>query len=383
VVTFHNGPQNLDPSKHVSSMKVLICNFESLQTPSGVASFAIKLLRHLPCLEALTTRNLFRTPLEVGETSLEAKTRFNEILWIAPAKLRLLYRKVGESDLIHLNPFNFSELVLFLFAKIHRKKCIATMHSNINFHFPSLVVVLEICRLIIVFHIILLLTDHIVFLTGAHYENYRKYSIWKNLLRNKSSIIPNAIESRRILGHKQQNQGPLSCIFVGRFEKRKGIYDLLTVAEQLREESIDFLLVGYGAIQRQEKIIKNVRMIGRVPNEELFSHYDRCKVLFFPSYTEAFGITLLEAMARGLVLLISDIPGIREFVQEGRNGYLFPPGDIEQMKERLLYLKHHPEEIERISRNNLSDVHRFTVERQAEKYLDIYRNVLNYDQGHF
>ncbi len=65
-------------------MKVLICNFESLKTPSGVASFAIKLLRHLPFLEALTTRNAFKTPLEERETNLEAKTRYNEILWMKP-----------------------------------------------------------------------------------------------------------------------------------------------------------------------------------------------------------------------------------------------------------------------------------------------------------
>jgi len=92
-------------------------------------------------------------------------------------------------------------------------------------------------------------------------------------------------------------------------------------------------------------------------------------------------VLIAEGIVAADVVLIGII-----FVAGGEKvvvGIVFPPGDIEQMKERLLYLKHHPEEIERISRNNLSDVHRFTVERQAEKYLDIYRNVLNYDQGHF
>lgn len=363
-------------------MKVLICNFESLRTPSGVASYAIKLLHHSPSLEALTTRNLFRTPLEARETNLGAITRFNEIFWITPAKIQLLNRRIRESDLIHMNPFNFSELILFLFAKIHRKRCIATMHSNINFHFLSPVVGLEIVRLIVVFHIALLLSDRIVFLTGAHHENYRKYSLLKSAFRKKSLIIPNAIESQRILGLKKHSEGRLSCIFVGRFEKRKGIDDVLRLAKELQEEEIEFLLVGYGPIQNQESLSKNIKMVGRVPNEDLFPYYDRCQILFFPSYTEAFGITILEAMARGLVLLISDIPGIREFVQEGRNGYLFPPGDLHKMRELLLYLKNNPAEIERISRNNLADVQQFTVEKQAAKYLDLYRSVLSHDQGH-
>lgn len=363
-------------------MKVLICNFESLRTPSGVASFAIKLLHHLPSIEALTTRNHFKTPIEEKETNLEAMTRFNEIFWMTPENIRLLDRKIRESDLIHLNPFNFSELILFLFAKIHRKPCIATMHSNINFHFPSPVVALEIVRLIVVFNIVLLLSDRTVFLTGAHHKNYRKYSLLKNVFRKKTLIIPNAIESHRILDLKKQIPGRLTCIFVGRFEKRKGVDDLLRLAKQLQEEEVEFLLVGYGPLQNPESISKNIQMIGRVPNEELFHYYDRCQILFFPSYTEAFGITILEAMARGLVLLISDIPGIREFVQEGRNGYLFPPGDVEKMKERFLYLKHNPGDIERISRNNLADAQQFTVERQAERYLDLYRKVLSHDQCH-
>ena len=362
-------------------MKVLICNFESLQTPSGVASYAIKLLRHLPCLEALTTRNAFNTPLEEKEVNLEARTRYNEMIWMKPAKFILMYRKIRESDLIHLNPFNFSELILLLLAKMLGKKCIATMHSNINFHFPSPVVVLEICRLILVFHVILMLSDRIVFLTGAHHENYRRYSLLKNAFRKKSLIIPNAIESHRILDHKKPVPERLSCIFVGRFEKRKGIFDLLTVAEQLRGEDISFLIVGYGNLQYTENKWKNVQMLGRVANEDLFRHYDRCQILFFPSYTEAFGITILEAMARGLVLLISDIPGIREFVQEGRNGYLFPPGDVEKMKELFLFLKHNPGEIERISRNNLADARQFTVERQAGKYLEVYHAILGHDQS--
>jgi glycosyltransferase involved in cell wall biosynthesis len=366
---------------HEPPMKVLICNFESLQTPSGVASFAIKLLRYLPCLEALTTRNAFKTPLEEREANLETKTRYNEIFWMKPSKFILMNRKIRESDLIHLNPFNFSELILLILAKIHGKKCIATMHSNINSHFLTSIIALEMTRLIIVYNVMLFMVDRIVFLTRAHYKNYRKYSLLRNHLQKKAAVIPNAIESERIVADSRPVKSPLTCIFVGRFEKRKGIDDVLRLAEGLQQEEIEFLLVGYGPLQHPEKVARNIKIVGRVANENLFRYYDQCQILFFPSYTEAFGITILEAMARGLVLLISDIPGIREFVQEGRNGYLFPPGDVEKMKELFLFLKHNPGEIERISRNNLADARQFTVERQVEKYLEVYHAILGHDQS--
>ena len=363
-------------------MKVLICNFESLRTPSGVASYAIKLLRHLPCLEALTTRNAFKTPLEEREFNLEAKTHYNEILWMTPARFILMYRKIRESDLIHLNPFNFTELILLFIAKIHRKKCIATMHSNINYHFPTYIIRLEMARLIIVYNVMLWMADRIVFLTCAHHENYRKYSLLKNCFRKKTVIIPNAIESERILTEKNSvAKSPLTCIFVGRFERRKGIYDLLALAEQLQEqqEKIQFLVVGFGPLEIQ-KLLNNVTIVGKVSNENLFDYYDKSHILLMPSYSEAFCITILEAMARGLVIMTSDIPGMGIKIENGRNGYLFAPGDIEKMKERLLFLKDNPQEISRISRNNLEDSYNGLPWRHRRNNISmLYRNVLSHD----
>jgi glycosyltransferase involved in cell wall biosynthesis len=81
-------------------------------------------------------------------------------------------------------------------------------------------------------------------------------------------------------------------------------------------------------------------------------------------------------MARGLVILVSDIPGMREIIKEGRNGYLFPPGDVERMKEIILYLKNNPKDVERISKNNLKDICKFTTEKQVPKYIKVYKEVL-------
>ena len=363
------------------SLKVLICNFESMQTPSGVASYAIKLLRHLPYMEALTTRNAFNMPLEAREVNLEARTRYNEIFWITPAKLILMYRKIRESDLIHLNPFNFTELILLFLTRICRKKCIATMHSNINSHCLTPIIALEMARLIIVYNITLIMADGMVFLSQAHYENYRKYSLLKNRFKARAAIIPNAIDAEKILTERKPvAESPLTCIFVGRFEKRKGIYDLMALAERLRGEEIRFLIVGFGILQFQ-KPLSNVTIVGKVNNEDLFDYYDKSHVFFMPSYSEASPITLLEAMARGLVVLASDIPGMREKIEPERNGYLFKPGDIEKMRERLLYIKDHPQEMRMIGRNNLEDVKRFTVENQANQYLEVYRQILQYDKS--
>jgi len=363
------------------SMKILICNFESLRTPSGVTSYAVKLLRHLPCLRALTTRNTFQTPLEGRETNLAAKTRYNEIIWMTYANIRRMNREIRKADLIHLNPFNFTELVLLFLTKIHGKRCIATMHSNINAYFLTPVLALEMARLIIVYNIMLLTADKLIFLSQAHAENFHQYSLLKKRFPAKATIIPNAMEDERILPVRKPLPGtPLNCLFVGRLERRKGIYDVLKLAELLREEGDDgihFTIAGFGPLTI-EKTPPNVTFVGKIPNEDIFAYYDRSHVLLMASYSEACGINILEAMARGLVVLASDIPGIRERIEPDRNGYLFQPGDIGTMKEQLLHLRNNPQEMERIGQNNLADVRQFTVANQAKQYLAVYRNVLNH-----
>jgi glycosyltransferase involved in cell wall biosynthesis len=78
-------------------------------------------------------------------------------------------------------------------------------------------------------------------------------------------------------------------------------------------------------------------------------------------------------MARGLVVLMYDIPGINEIIVDKRNGFLVSPGELNTVKEIIAHLRSHPEDIQKISQNNILDVQKFTVETQASKYFNIYK----------
>jgi glycosyltransferase involved in cell wall biosynthesis len=226
---------------------------------------------------------------------------------------------------------------------------------------------------IIILNLIILFSNKITFITNAQREEYKKAILFRKKFMRKSIIINNFIEKSKVV--KLKKSYPKSIIFVGRLSKLKGFDNLLKVIHCLKQ-NIKFIIIGKGKLKVFIPKDKNILYIKNVDNEKILNFYDNSSIFILPSLKEVFPVTIIEAMARGLVILASRIPGIDEIIKEGENGYLFPPGDIEKMKELILYLENNSKEIERISKNNLKDIWKFTAEKQLPKYTKIYKEVL-------
>jgi len=275
-------------------------------------------------------------------------------------------KRLNDSDIIHVH--NTDVWVLFSPLSFFGHKTVYSLHTNFGVNIKKSFIENLVISLII--NYISLFSRKIILLTKGQRNNLVKYSLFKKTFFKKSKIINNFIDKETILSRNKINYNS-DIIFVGRYTSLKGFEDLIQLAKEL--PSIKINLVGDGSYKPN---LKNVSNIGVVPNKDLPKYYDQNSIFILPSYTEAFPMTILEAMARGLVILTSNIPGMKEIVKEGRNGYLFNSGDITKMKEIILYLKNNPDEIKRISANNLEDIMKFTSERQVKKYMQVYKEIL-------
>jgi len=222
-------------------------------------------------------------------------------------------------------------------------------------------------------NIIILFSNKITFITKAQLKEYSKGVFFKYLLEKKSIVINNFIEEDKII--KSKKQYPNSVIFVGNLEKAKGFDDLLKVINSLKR-LIKFTIIGRGKLESHIPKDKNITYIKSVDSKNILKYYDQSSIFILPSYTEVFPVTITEAMARGLVILVSKIPGMEEIVKEDKNGYLFSPGDLNEIKKIILYLKKYPKEIKRISINNLKDIWKFAAEKKLLEYAKIYKELL-------
>ena len=160
--------------------------------------------------------------------------------------------------------------------------------------------------------------------------------IIRNIGVSNSKIIEisSAIDSNWINYKKLTISNPLKFIFIGRYERRKGINEINEVIKIIDRANLkaEFHFVGPIPIKNRLKG-GNVRIIylGEIIDEKSkISIYDNCDVLLCPSYSEGMPNVILEAMSRGLIIIASDVGAVNLLVGN-ENGILIKNSDSENI----------------------------------------------------
>jgi len=110
-----------------------------------------------------------------------------------------------------------------------------------------------------------------------------------------------------------------------------------------QEPRLRLILLGGGSLAGQIQgllaqagLHVRVHLGGRVSNADLPRYYQAADLYLSASHSDGSSVSLLEALASGLPVLVSDIPGNREWVEAGKQGWLFPDGDAQALAEGLL-----------------------------------------------
>ncbi|KPJ60048.1 MAG: hypothetical protein AMJ46_08595 [Latescibacteria bacterium DG_63] len=165
-------------------------------------------------------------------------------------------------------------------------------------------------------------------------------------------IIPNGVDPDRFKPDnpplEELMDGTLNILFVGRPDPRKGLEHLIRAMEIVHARSnspVRLIVIGDGPRRPSyeamvaDELKDSVRFVGSVSNELLPRYFSSAQVFCSPATrNESFGIVLLEAMASGVPLVASDIPGYRTVVSHGEEGMLTEAGNHEKIAETILLL---------------------------------------------
>jgi glycosyltransferase involved in cell wall biosynthesis len=196
-------------------------------------------------------------------------------------------------------------------------------------------------------------------------------------------VLPNAVDVVEAGLMDEQDHRPLRLLFVGRFAFNKGIDVLMAVAQRLEQEGrtgdVQFQLVGDGpllASYRAHGLPANVQLLGRVDDEGLDALYRTCDALVLPTRFEGMPTVVLEAMARSRPIIVSDVGATAELV-DATNGFLLPPGDVDELYRAVLSLEYRtPYERHTMGQAGRRKVEeRFTWPAVTEQFIQLFRAV--------
>ena len=194
-------------------------------------------------------------------------------------------------------------------------------------------------------------------------------------------ILPNGTDVAVFAGADPAPLPPgRKLLFVGRLEPRKGFSVAVDAFARLASDYPDLRLVvvGKGAeqdvVDRLEPSVRaRVDMMGFVGGADLPGFHRAADIFLAPSTgNESFGIVLVEAMAAGLPVIASDIPGYRDVTRSGVEGLLVPPGDAGALAGAIRRVLDDPALANSLGRRGAERARQFDWSEIVHQLEDIY-----------
>ena len=185
-------------------------------------------------------------------------------------------------------------------------------------------------------------------------------------------------------------RGTGRILFVGRLVEKKGVSVLLEALRLLEDTGYDLHIAGDGPLRSQltsDASGLRVTFLGVLGREALAAEFGAASIAVFPSVAAVTGdqdglpVALLEAMSLGCAVVASDLPGLRDAVEDGRSGLLTTPGSAEELAASLGRLLRDPELCDQLGRAAAIRAESLSVDAIGGRYVALLDGVCARKKG--
>lgn len=214
----------------------------------------------------------------------------------------------------------------------------------------------------------------------------------------KAELIRNYPDLRAFGSKLETLSRKQEVIYVGSLSEARGMFDLVKIAEVLRQTPTVIRVLGPFPNQQLEDQVKQIvehkhlehiiKFEGRTPYDQVVTVLNNASVGVIPfqdvpDHAIIIPTKLFEYAACGLPVVVSDLPPIRRYMAEMDCGLLVEPGNPEAFAEAVIYLLEHPHEARRLGQNGRSAVFdRYNWATEAERLLGLYQSLLSETNKH-
>lgn len=314
----------------------------------------------------------FFVPNSLGKTSVGNVV----IRIICPFRMVFQFVVHPSIKIVHIHtgsykPFFYSTIVAKV-ARLFKKKVIFHMHGGgfRDYYLSNKTFVSK----------ELLKADAIIALSNYWYEFYHNEIGHPNV-----HIISNIVEPPIILDYKKKDD-TLNFLFLGFIQTAKGIFDLVELLKSYHNEYKGKLHLYIGGARFEEERLREyikenklndiITMCGWVTGNKKIELINQSDVYILPSYKEGSPISIIECMTYGLPIVATNVGGIPEMIEDGKNGLLFEPGKKEAMKHSIDTLLNNPSLRELMGKNAKEASLKYFPKNVKKELSNLYESLL-------
>lgn len=207
----------------------------------------------------------------------------------------------------------------------------------------------------------------------------------------RTTVIPVGYNERfqqsdkTLVREKTGLSGNPVILWVAYLHQRKDPLTLVEAFDRITDRFPDarLYMIGSGDLEDtltqrisvRSELKERVKLLGFIHNQNLPDYMNAADIYVLCSHAEAWGITILEAMACGNVPVVTDLAPSREMTDNGRYGLLFPPGNVCALENHLTKLLTNPELLHSMATQAASRAANYTWEASARRLTALYERM--------
>jgi len=198
-----------------------------------------------------------------------------------------------------------------------------------------------------------------------------------------------ATDKRKVKEELGLNPEDIAILSVGRLYARKGLFTLIESMPAVvkRFRNAKFVISGKGQSNEMRKLVahatrlgvrENIVFTGYFPDKKLPKLYQAADVFAFSTFYENLPFAVLEALSTGLPVVTTNVGGIPEMIESGKNGFLVQPFNTNQLSDKILHCLEHPAEAAEMGASARQTIlERFDWRLIVQKVLRVYEEALS------
>lgn len=200
--------------------------------------------------------------------------------------------------------------------------------------------------------------------------------------QQKIQVVPNGVDLNTLMPDQIFLNDPPRIVFAGRFMEQKNPLQVVETLSKLKELNWQCVMIGDGPLMEDVRCAINeyglqdrFQLTGWIQPQDVLNWFDKSDILFMPSRSEGLPVAGVQALAKGLAIVASQVGGFVDLIDEDKNGFLIQNTDIVKFSTSLSDLLSDSSRLFAFRNASLEKARSFELEQIVKEYEDIFLRV--------